>query len=91
MALNIQARKENCCIENFSPPSGPLRAREEMQSITQILRAGNTPPNQWDDPRNGVQGGVNMGTKCPSERTLGGSLVTFWTARKSLAPQGETL
>ena len=35
----------------FSIKPGPLWARREMQSITQILRAGNTPPSQRDDPR----------------------------------------
>ena len=40
-------------------------------------------------PVNGVQGGANMDTKCPSERTPGG-FSCLLAAQKALAPQGET-
>ena len=46
-----QARLWNRTRPNFPPDQAPV-GRNETQTTTQILRAGNTPPSQRDDPRN---------------------------------------
>ena len=50
-----QARLWNRTRPNFPPDQAPV-GRNETQTTTQILRAGNTPPSQRDDPRNGGSG-----------------------------------
>ena len=69
----------------FSSKPGPLWARRELQSTTQILRAGNTPSCQRDDPRNGVRGKATMSTKCSSGAVPGGVLPTLPPWAKELA------
>ena len=70
----------------FSTKPGPQWARKELQSITQILRAGNTPPSRRDDPRNGGLGVRRIWTRSVHiEPFPSDSLVTFSSLRKSLA------
>ena len=60
--------------------------RKERQKVTQILRAGNfLPTRRCASPVNGVWGKRSYGHEVPVGRVPSGSLVTFWTARKSLA------
>ena len=68
-------------------PNGPGGITE----VTQILRAGNVLPGPRGIPRNGGPGGRaawrqgRQSRSCRLRPPLGGSLVTFWPSRKSLA------
>ena len=91
----LRRRNETASKTDFAN-SGSLWARTKSRNATQILRAGNILPGPRGNPCNGGPGGVwyGGGRRRPNRRLhtpLGGSLVTFWPSRKSLAPQGETL
>ena len=77
---------------SISTALGPQWARIELRNVTQILRAGSIWELLRRVPREWGPGGREYGrVSAHPERLLGGSLVTFWPSRKSLAPQGETL
>ena len=73
---------------SFLQTQGPV-AREKSRKATQILRAGSSAlSHRHASPVMGVQGdGEYERGALILSHPPGGSLVTFWPARKSLAPR----
>ena len=94
LALTIEAREGNCSVENFSPLQAPCGAGWNRRKPLKFPRAGRSPLQQRDDPRNGGSrgtGGMEAGglPNCRLRPPPG----VFWFlfhVEKELAPQGET-